>query len=1139
MRKYFFIFLLMLITLNTLWAATLKELWDFFISLANNDVTDGILLISEKDIWDENDIIKNMIHAMDTDNDTLVTLEEYLTYHDIPVVVADYIYEHHDYNTSRRVAHMSLIHEYTGSWDETMLVLKINEQYYSSSNASIIIEGLERMPRYFGIHFFSSLKDLFPSTISSGEFEKRYRALVDFIIILDRKNQVNPGTSSLLLEDLAEITTISWITVSEALHFYDLLNTCHYYGQKQGDSQLIIAIKQILSKYTQIMDSFSRAAKDTTLTKTLNFVFDMILFFSSNSPGRDPMSLKRKAVSSDWDIIVLFLTSIPVQDKSVVMNELEVLLSDVQLYFLIKEDLGLYLDSYFPLQYKTNIDLARIIGLYIIVNNTYEAMVVKGTGACFATYPGFVKKHEDEIVLNTILVCYGKTGSNFYKGYMYMLANATDPAVPLDEVIWIFETLDQEGVITLVNSDLPLGRIPDIINTYRDSIAFYLPLFSRVYEFQQDKIRVLDVMNNSLFFHKQLLKTELEKLKDLWKEDFPPDFYFLLKISLSYKHIFSSMDASRKNGLIQLLNLAVNYSVKYYNMLLFNLDVHEQDAFSSSYIQFFTDLLKYSGNDIATNIIFTEHYINILKDLILLHGVSDYSLTTYILLDICKANTHSRTEVALIIADSTPFLVQNNNLENIRQISIDYDYSPDIFISLHVLELMLEPATIDITLTFLLDNNYQADIKEEIFTFGLVMTNKIFAVGPVFSADTLHSIHNFLSSIKKENRRTTLTFMNQVAFLKEHINSPADMLEFAPLIQKMEEIETDLYDDFLLHIIPVFNYLINTSDDLLKLLSELEAVNRQMTASYSSLKNQASRARFFKDVLIHLTQWITSITSIREVSDIVLTPLDKWEGPVPNYFSYLRSYLIPILKGKSDQDITTFFNAVRILLDVCDNQDRTLENLKNIIGSFFAKNDLACLVNYLKEVKDRTVSLEGGKKKYLEPLTRDEYSGVQRLVCNALQRSWYPVVCLHGDILYQTNDAALLAGGTVEITLPLDNTRYKHTGFSFFIDTQYLLDVEDSNHELNGFFGAQFPVFWTGISPSIDTSIFIKLGFGGSYLNSMNLPDNPFLCNVGLKMNFDILQRIRISLRGQYQVWMMEDLFIHRWGGGLEMTYLP
>jgi len=314
---------------------------------------------------------------------------------------------------------------------------------------------------------------------------------------------------------------------------------------------------------------------------------------------------------------------------------------------------------------------------------------------------------------------------------------------------------------------------------------------------------------------------ELKELRFIWGENFAKKFSFLLKTSIEHKKISSSMDISGKKGLFQLIDMADNYSVDYNNILLFNPDIHKDSAFSSVHIAFFNELYHYSGDDKETNNIYTWYYINIIKNLFKGFNLSDSKKTAFMLMDICKSNTHSRREVAEVMGKSTPVLINKENLENIRQISVTREYSPDIFISLNAIKINLDYSTITSTREFLQDKNYRRDIKQEIFEYGLVMTNELFDMRSLYSSSTLKRIYEFLMAIQKENRNATVDFINKVEFLKENIETPEDMLEFIPVMKNLEKIETDMYDKNLLNIMPSFDNLVTSKESLLLLFSEL------------------------------------------------------------------------------------------------------------------------------------------------------------------------------------------------------------------------------------------------------------------------------------------------------------------------------
>ena len=212
--------------------------------------------------------------------------------------------------------------------------------------------------------------------------------------------------------------------------------------------------------------------------------------------------------------------------------------------------------------------------------------------------------------------------------------------------------------------------------------------------------------------------------------------------------------------------------------------------------------------------------------------------------------------------------------------------------------------------------------------------------------------------------------------------------------------------------------------------------------------------------------------------------------------------------------------------------------MKSLI-SFFQNNTLESLVEYLKQVKNRDVALEGGKKNSFTLHTLEEDEQVDNLVKNALHRYWSIGIGLLGTLLVQVSDPAVYTGSTVELTFPVDNTRFKHMYLSFYISIQYLFDMNHSTGEINGLFGLKAPLFRQGINNRTDLSVFIKIGCGSSLIKSIDLPGNPFIMDLSLLFSFDIMQRLRISLYGIYQYLYTEEKAVSRWGGGLELSYLP
>ncbi len=1110
--------------------------WEQFYIYANSAEPDTEFPLIEKydlDTLSENTAVELM--KADKDGGGSISINEYFLHCGIPQGILDFVWEL-DNSTGGKsrglygkvLGNFSRVETVLGSVSETsaafMLFYKELGIDFTASETitGFIADSVGTLPDFIRSGFYTDYEDILDSGAAGEQFMKRHGKLI--------------GTLSAFHSDIGLDG--------------DLYQTVKTDLKKISPLLPAFSIYSILDLYGGLKEIYFREVKVSDL-EIIAYLLEKLLFPDSNifreKQNYNKMYLREKGVklrdvSDDWSILVRFLRSkatLPGIGYGKIEDALTDLINNKVLYLELRRDLSSYLNSFFRLQYETSEKIERIAALYIDLSGLYSEKILSPTAEVLADNTHFLRSRSNGEIAAAVKIVFSKTAALFEKSLRYFISQTGTKEIGFSETVFIYNELTESDISLLINRGIRLKGFEKIIQKYRDNTGFYLPLFVRTYLSQSRGAYALTVINQSIPFHEELEYDDITIMITIWNNDFYNYFFSLLEFSINHADVMLPLTAEKKVQLLEYIGLFDEYHTPFNEIFKFTLDVYSDNLFSPDIFDSINRILEYLGREAETNRIFTSYYLPILKEIYLDGMVLPEENTAYKVIDILKGNAYMRPELAGIFLKSIEHLKDPVVLDKILEISELKEYSPDIFISIDSCSVPLDIKGLPVIIASLNGDLADDEINRDIFTYALKTINELFEVNKYFSEETLSIIYRALSPLKKEKREVIISSLPKINYLKKKIIAPEYLEEQIPFLVTMNNLESDLFDEFISVLIPVFEYLIESGDDIVALFEELDNANRYTGKTYPYFEDRKTRADYFTGIFPLYAPWIKEIGGIREINDTIIAPLGVWREEPKEYLKHLGRGLNRIALLQSGQGIADTFGSVAELLTLTDTQSILLSAISSGSDNALEAVPLGILADYLSAVKGKQTAVEYGKKQYFNKISGDTRSYLSRIVNASFPPETKIIPELTAAGQFDINSRTFLAGGGLGIIIPFHRNYLNYRDQAMNIDLLYLYNITTAEHEVHTFLEFIQPLFHRGLSKRADSSLFLTLGGGGIW-NPMNIQNlfKYFGLTAGLNASIDFLNTVKLQIKANYTGGFYgSELLTNRITGALILSF--
>ena len=1070
----------------------------------------------------------------DSNDDSIVNINEFFDYYDVPRYITSFVHAIDDESSgidrslySAVLDNLAQTEERLGP-DYALDIFYLFLDYFgveglASADSSTDImnfleEGIYTLPPYIRRSFFDRFTSIITYDRESDGFQTNYFALVSIFQTLREKGQLNEDSANDIMGDIEEIQSLlSAYPINATLGLYEKLYDLYVPDEsKSSGPSLVSAIEKIVEISKSLKRIASSLAQDpeNLLANALEVFFDLL---DRMSPEQ-----RRELISDDWNVIVDFLEereNSPENERIAILTALQDLESDKSNYFAVKSDLDLYLNSFFQLQYKTSISLERIVYLFNDTSILFSDSIVNTVASGFSTHEEFVQANKDKDILEIISLAEEKTEALFDASFHYILEQTDSHVITLHKTITVYQVLAPSGLSFIVNQRIPLRPLDRVIEFYEDTLDYHLPFFGQIYVTDNRSDKSLQIINGSFHFHTALAIEDIETMKSRLESHFYSDFLSLLDISRDFPDALLPLTEERKQQLFRYCRLVSTYNVDFEAVLRFDIAIYSEKILSADSMDIIEEILVYLGDDKAGNRIFVDHFLSIIETLHVTYGVSPLRPLAFTVIDIFNATGYARAEVARILKNNIGALREPIILDNIREISQMFEYSPDVFITFDAVDLSFSDENLTITASFLEQQNIQPDIKKEIYIYALRQVNNLFAANSVYDRSFLQGLNDILGALSAGKRRTIIFSLPRISFLQKSITSPQTLVESLPALKEMDKLESDIYEGFLLTTLPAFNAVMDDIGDLKSLFQNLEAINLSLKQINEFLTGKEPRNDYFTAILPKYAAWATSAASVTEIHQAMISALKIWKGSSVIYFQHLKDTFPLVVVLETSPDIAEAFAQLSIVLSAAHNQQDFTEALKELSGNFFRINSIGRFTQFFLDIESNKVAIEYAKENYFQGPAADDMAALDTLLNNYFQKRYvirriFSPLAYYGFYSEESFDRVPdFVGGRIDFAFPFTKNFQSFNEVQFLASLTYLFLLDSNEHEGNISIGFLVPFLHAGLSQTVDFHLVLSGNFGiGFDFSSTGVKQKGILAFADLGFAFDFRRSVRLGV---------------------------
>jgi hypothetical protein len=1144
-RKTIFCLLFILVlSVSFIEAKSFAPVWDSFYELASA----GEPEIFPKIIIPDRSISPPELLKADTNLDSTVTIYEYFDYHEVPRYITVFILsiDKDSAGTARPLyAHVLNNLAYVESRLGTVTASNIFNLYFdyygipglASTNSSSDImtfldRGIFKLPGYMQRPFFDRYSSIMEIDNDALKFQSNYFALTSFFIDMYTLGLLSEESANDIMNDIDKVSSVMRdYPIEELLGLYQVLSGLYFPANSQSKaSNTLNAIKTIID--------ISKGLKDIarTLTQSPQNLFATAMEGLSNLLDTMSQEQKHELVSEDWELWLRFLINkkqVSRDERLSILGGLNELARSKTYYFAIRADLELYLNSFFVLQYTTSLSLKRIVYLFNETSLGFPASIVQSVGDILSRNEDFVFSNSDAEILKLITLAEQKTRSIFGSSFDYAVRQSDGHPLTLDKIITVYQTLTPGDLSFLVTENITLRFFNRVIEDYKPTLDYHLPLFARIYIESGRSNLALDIINGSFDFHSMLTIEDIETLKSRLSSHFYPDFLSLLDVSRESPRAFLPLSESRKSQLFRYSEITELYNINFEVFLRFGVTIYAENFLSESPMKTVEEIVKYLGSDKESNKRFSDYFLSIIEKLNVEYDVFPLADLAFTVIDIYKATGYSHQEVARILQKNVEVFQEPAVLQSTRDISRIFDSSPDVFITFDMIDLAFSEENLAATQSFLSRQQPSAELAGEVFIYALRRINTLFAVNEVYDDEMLQVVSDVLTNLSVEKRKTIFSALSQISFLRQLIDSPESLENSIPVLSEIDSLNSDIFDMYLLKTIPAFDSVIDNINDYKDLFRNLESINKSVSVLSSFMEGRTARENYFSETIPRYTAWATSPDSVLEIHDAMVSPLVIWKSGAETYFAHLKTTFTAVVVPETSADISVGFAILSSVLAAAHNQLDFAVSLRGLSSNFFSSNTIPQFMQFFLDVESNKVAIEYAKSSYFTGTIDSDMEALDTLLNNYFKKKYVVRQMVSPFALYDTaqnfDTLPEIIGGRIDFAFPFTKNFQSFTEPQFLASLGYLFLLNSYEHEGNISIGLLLPFLHTGLSRSVDFHLFFSGNFGLTLaISADNVSQKGIVAFADFGLAFNIRRKIRLGFGATIMrtSWIGEDVAI-------------